>query len=198
MRLRSAGVAHPDTLLPLFSSRPAMDPPVEPAHDPPPHQESAKAPVPRAIVRLEEAVVHRIAAGEVVQRPASALKEIVENSLDAGARHVTVVLKEGGLKHLQVQDDGCGVAREDLPLLCARHATSKLRSYDELETLCTLGFRGEALASISFVAHVTVTTMTAGTAHGWRARYGDGELLAPGAKPVAAVPGTNIVVEVST
>jgi DNA mismatch repair protein MLH1 len=77
-----------------------------------------------------------------------------------------------------------------------RHTTSKLRAFEDLETISTLGFRGEALASISFVAHVTVTTMTTSMQHGYRAKYADGELLPPGAKPVAAVPGTSIIVEV--
>jgi DNA mismatch repair protein MLH1 len=151
---------------------------------------------PAAIQRLDDAVVHRIAAGEVVQRPASALKEMLENSLDAGARHVTVVLKEGGLKYMQIQDDGSGIRLEDMPILCHRHTTSKLRAYEDLDTISTLGFRGEALASISFVSHVTVTTMTASMQHGYRVRYSDGEMLPPGPKPVAAVPGTSIIVEV--
>uniref|UniRef100_A0A383V9C2 DNA mismatch repair protein S5 domain-containing protein n=1 Tax=Tetradesmus obliquus TaxID=3088 RepID=A0A383V9C2_TETOB len=156
---------------------------------------SQPAAVPAAIQRLDDAVVHRIAAGEVVQRPASALKEMLENSLDAGARHITVVLKEGGLKYMQIQDDGCGVRLEDMPILCHRHTTSKLRAYEDLDTISTLGFRGEALASISFVSHVTVTTMTASMQHGYRVRYSDGEMLPPGPKPVAAVPGTSIIVE---
>jgi len=153
-------------------------------------------PAPAPIIQLPEAVVHRIAAGEVIQRPVSALKEMIENSIDAGATRVGVSVKEGGLRLLQVSDDGCGVPRKDLPLLCVRHATSKLRAYEELETIATLGFRGEALASISFVAHLSVTTMTRGSAHGWRAGYQDGVLLdPPGSKPCAAVPGTVLTVE---
>jgi DNA mismatch repair protein MLH1 len=189
---------------------------------------SPAAPVPPSspprIRELPLDTVHRIAAGEVVQRPASALKELLENSLDAGAQRVTITAREGGARLLQVQDDGAGVAARDLPLLARRHATSKLRAYEDLETVATLGFRGEALASISYVAHLTVTTMrrpgggdgaaeaAAGNdaaaaaaaaaaadpppAHGLRARYRDGELLdPPGAEPVAAVPGTTITVE---
>jgi DNA mismatch repair protein MLH1 len=161
---------------------------------PPPAPPAPPAPAP--ILQLPEAVVHRIAAGEVIQRPASALKEMLENSIDAGATRVNVTVKEGGLRLLQVADDGCGVSRGDLPLLCVRHATSKLRAYEDLETISTLGFRGEALASISFVAHLSVTTMTRGAPHGWRASYQDGALLdPPGAKPCAGVPGTVLTVE---
>lgn len=157
---------------------------------------AAAVPQPAPILQLPEAVVHRIAAGEVIQRPASALKEMVENSMDAGATRISVTVKEGGLRLLQVSDDGCGITRGDLPLLCVRHATSKLRAYEDLETIATLGFRGEALASISFVAHLSVTTMTRGGQHGWRATYQDGVLLdPPGAKPCAAVPGTVLTVE---
>jgi DNA mismatch repair protein MLH1 len=161
-----------------------------PAH---PH---TPAPAPAPILQLPESVVHRIAAGEVIQRPASALKEMLENSIDAGATRVNVTVKEGGLRLLQVADDGSGVSRADLPLLCVRHATSKLRAYEDLETISTLGFRGEALASISFVAHLSVTTMTRGAPHAWRASYQDGSLSdPPGAKPCAGVPGTVITVE---
>eukprot|EP00877_Chromochloris_zofingiensis_P008495 jgi/Chrzof1/389/Cz01g14030.t1 len=150
---------------------------------------------PAPILRLEESVVHRIAAGEVIQRPASAVKEMVENSIDAGATHITVVCKEGGLKFLQIQDNGSGVRPEDLPILCQRHTTSKLRKFEDLETIGTLGFRGEALASISFVSHMSVTTMTAGMQHGYKVLYKDGEMMPPGPKPVAAVRGTIITAE---
>ncbi|KAK9820739.1 hypothetical protein WJX74_008211 [Apatococcus lobatus] len=147
------------------------------------------------IVRLEEHVVNRIAAGEVIQRPVSALKEMVENSLDAGANQIVVTVKDGGNKLLQIQDNGHGIAREDLGLLCERHATSKLRSFEDLEGIGTLGFRGEALASISFVAHMAVTTMQHDAVHGLSASYRDGIMDPGGPNPCAAVPGTTITVE---
>eukprot|EP00884_Botryococcus_braunii_P016648 jgi/Botrbrau1/3667/Bobra.0008s0002.1 len=150
---------------------------------------------PRRIKRLDDSTVNRIAAGEIIQRPVNALKEMVENSLDAGSTQIHVTVKDAGLKMLQIQDNGHGIQIEDLPLLCERHATSKLEQFEDLASLSTLGFRGEALASISFVAHLTVTTMTRNAAHGMRISYHDGLMEEGGPKPCAAVPGTTILVE---
>ncbi|KAG0493187.1 hypothetical protein HPP92_004181 [Vanilla planifolia] len=149
---------------------------------------------PPRIQRLDESVVNRIAAGEVVQRPASAVKELVENSIDAGASTISVVVKDGGLKLIQVSDNGHGIRYEDLPILCERHTTSKLTTYDDLQTIKTMGFRGEALASMTYVGHVTVTTITDGQLHGYRVSYRDG-VMEHEPKPCAAVKGTQIMVE---
>ncbi|CAI9115041.1 OLC1v1015875C1 [Oldenlandia corymbosa var. corymbosa] len=149
---------------------------------------------PPKIKRLDESVVNRIAAGEVIQRPVSAVKELVENSLDAGSTSISVTVKDGGLKLIQVSDDGHGIRHEDLPILCERHTTSKLSQFEDLQSIQSMGFRGEALASMTYVGHVTVTTITKGQLHGYRATYRDG-VMEHEPRACAAVKGTQIMVE---
>ncbi len=122
-----------------------------------------------AIRPLDPLVVGKIAAGEVVERPAFALKELIENSIDAGATAVTVEIRDGGLTYFRVTDNGCGIAPEDIRMAFARHATSKLRTAEELDAIHTLGFRGEALASIAAVARVEMTTRRVGSGSGVKA-----------------------------
>ncbi|MFM5918157.1 MAG: DNA mismatch repair endonuclease MutL [Novosphingobium sp.] len=144
------------------------------------------------IRRLPDSLVNRIAAGEVVERPASALKELVENALDAGARNVTVRLSAGGLDGMEVTDDGCGMRRDEIALALERHATSKLPD-DEIELVSTLGFRGEALPSIASVARLTIESRVPGSDEGWRTALDHGALVDEG--PAALPPGTRIRVE---
>src|SRR5271167_4998180 len=116
--------------------------------------------------QLSEGIINRIAAGEVVERPASVIKEMVENALDAGARRIEIVADGGGRRLIRVSDDGEGMTREDLKLAVERHATSKLAG-DDLLSIRTLGFRGEALPSIGAVARLAITTRHAGEPHAW-------------------------------
>ncbi|MBO6061997.1 MAG: DNA mismatch repair endonuclease MutL, partial [Clostridia bacterium] len=146
----------------------------------------------RRIEILEPQLANKIAAGEVVERPASVVKELVENSLDAGAAAVTVEIREGGAEYIRVTDNGCGIEEEDVKIAFLRHATSKLRSAEGLDGIETLGFRGEALASIAAVSHVVMRTRTESAEFGTLIRLDGGavsELL-----PCGCPPGTTIEV----
>src|SRR5688500_6222164 len=137
------------------------------------------------IRRLPETLVNRIAAGEVVERPASALKELVENAIDAGSTRIAVRIEEGGLATIEVTDDGCGMAPVDMALALERHATSKLPD-EAIEQVATLGFRGEALPSIASVARLTLESRPRGAPEGWKRIVDHGTILGEG--PAALPP----------
>lgn len=150
------------------------------------------------IRRLPSHLVNRIAAGEVVERPAAALKELVENAIDAGSTRIGVTLAEGGLARIEVSDDGCGMAPEAMALALERHATSKLPEAligadEAIELVTTLGFRGEALPSIASVARLTLESRVRGTQEGWRRVVDHGDLIED--SPAALPPGTRVRVE---
>ena len=144
------------------------------------------------IVLLDDLTINKIAAGEVIERPASVIKEMVENSIDAGATNITVEIKNGGISYIKVTDNGKGIAEDDMEMAFERHATSKIRSADDLSTVMSMGFRGEALASITAIANVEMVSKPANQANGYRIVVEGGKVLEKG--ETGCANGTTITV----
>ena len=145
------------------------------------------------IVLLDDLTINQIAAGEVIERPSSVVKELTENSIDAGAKNITIDIKHGGISYIRITDDGCGIEPDDMEISFERHATSKIRQAADLETVKSMGFRGEALASVAAVAKVTMTSKTRENSTGYKIRIEGGDIIE---KTEEGCPdGTSITIE---
>ncbi len=145
------------------------------------------------VVLLDDITINKIAAGEVIERPASVVKELVENSIDAGASKIDIEIKNGGISYIRVTDNGNGIAQDDMEIAFERHATSKIRSAEDLNTIFTMGFRGEALASIASISRVEMISRKPDSQEGYRIILEGGKVLEKG--EYGCPIGTTIVVQ---